>query len=193
MDLRAVRDGLRIAAFGAVALFVFLFFFDWYGIGGEIGAFAERAGISATVNGWHGHSILRWLMLLTIIGALGLTFMAATGRKLSWPIAPSAILTALSGLTTILVAYRLILNNPGPDSIIDTKVGAWLGLLSLVTITVGGYFAMREDGVSFKDAGGQARAAMEGLTKPDVAANSAPAAAPAADVPPTEGPPSPTA
>jgi hypothetical protein len=183
MDLRLVRGGLRIAAIGAVLLFVFLFFFDWYGVGGVFGALAERLGIKATVNGWHGHTDLRWLMLLTIVATLGLALMAATGRKLSLPVAPSAILTALAGLTTILVAYRVIINEPGPNKYIDVKAGAWLGLLSLVAIAVGAYLSMREEGVSLSDAGEQARSAVSRMTAPDAAEPAAEAAP--ADTPPT--------
>jgi hypothetical protein len=190
MDLGLVRGGLRIAAIGAVLLFVFLFFFDWYTVGGALGALAERAGVGKpSVNGWHAHEDLRWLMLLTIIAALGLAFMAASRQKLSLPVAPSVILTALAGLTTILVAYRVIINNPGPDSVIDTKIGAWLGVISLAVITVGGYLSMKEEGVSFSEAGEQAREAVSGMAKPDEPAPAAPAAeAPAAEEPPTTTP-----
>ena len=170
LDLRLVRGGLRIAAIGAVLLFIFLFFFDWYGVGGSLGALADRVGVKRP----------------TIIGALALTFMAASQRKVSMAVAPSAILTALSGVTTILVAYRVILNNPGPDSVIDVKIGAWLGLFSLIGITVGGYLAMREEGVSFSEAGDQARTAVSGLASSDPA----PAAAtPAGDAPSVDEPP----
>jgi hypothetical protein len=153
MDLRRVRGGLRVAAIGAVLLFVFLFFFDWYTIGGALGALADRAGVSKpSINGWHAHSDLRWLMLITIIVALGLALNAAAQRDVSMPVAPSAVLTGLAALTTILVGFRVIIDHPGPDSVIDTKIGAWLGLISLVVITVGGYLSMKEEGVSFTNA-----------------------------------------
>jgi hypothetical protein len=194
MDFRQIRGGLRIAAIGAVLLFIFLFFFDWYTIGGTLGALVEKAGVSKpTVNGWHSHSILRWFMLLTIIGTVTLAYLAAAGRKLSMAVSPTAILTALSGITAICLAYRVIINNPGPDSVITTKIGAWLGLISLITVAVGGFLAMREEGVSFSDAGDQVRDAMSGVSKPEAAAATATpaAAAPAPGEPaaPVEEPP----
>ena len=167
LDLRQLRRGQQIAAGGAVLLFIFMFFFKWYTVGGVLGGLADRLGVSKpSVNAWHSHSDLRWLMLLTVIIALGVVFLAASNRKLTMPVSPSVILTLLAGLTTILVAYRVIINNPGPDSVIDTKIGAWLGLISLIAITAGAYMSMRDEGVSLGEVGGRARSAFDSMTKP---------------------------
>lgn len=163
-DTTRLRKGEIVAAVGAILLFVFLFFFKWYGVGLPDGAnqVAKALGIdlgSASVNGWHGHTVLRWLMLLTIILALGLAFLTATQRTAALPVTGAVLLTAVAGLTTLLIAYRVIINEPGPNDVIDVKIGAWLGLLSLGVITYGGYLAMRDEGTSFADAREQARAA----------------------------------
>jgi len=190
--------GEIVAAVGGILLFVFLFFFAWYGVGGAIGGIAESLGVKATVNGWHGHSVLRWLMLLTIIAALGLAFLTATQRTVALPVTAAVITTAIAALTTVLLAYRVIINEPGPNQFIDVKIGAWLGLVATAVVTYGGYLAMREEGTSLSDAreqaraaGQQARSAFEGATQsqgesggsappppPGAAAPPAPAAAP---------------
>lgn len=159
-----LRPGEIVAAVGAVLLFIFMFFFKWYGVSvpDGVGQTLKALGVDlggVAVNGWHGHSVLRWLMLLTIVAALGLAFLTATQRTVALPVTTAVIVTALAGLLTLLLAYRVIVNHPGPDSVVGTKPGAWLGLLSSAAILYGGYLSMREEGTSFADARDQARAA----------------------------------
>lgn len=163
-DTSKLRLGEIVAAAGAILLFVFLFFFKWYGVGlpsgGEQVAKAlgfDTSGLSW--NGWHGHTVLRWLMLLTIVAALALAFLTATQRTVGLPVTMAVIVTALSALLTVLLAYRVIINEPGPNDLVDVKAGAWLGLISSAIITYGGYLSMRDEGTSLSDAADQARAA----------------------------------
>jgi hypothetical protein len=190
-DLSRLRRGELIAAVGGILLFVFLFFFDWYG--DSLGSW----------NGWHGHTVLRWLMLLTILAALALAFATATQRTPALPVTGAVILTGLAALTTVLVAYRVIINEPGPNAAIDVKAGAWLGLLSLVAITIGGYLSMRDEGTSLTDAAEQARAAFDAVAPhaeegsegsvPPPSATAAPPPPPVAPPPPVPPPPMPAA
>jgi hypothetical protein len=159
-----LRAGEIVAAVGAILLFVFMFFFKWYGIGLPDGQqrLADAIGFDTSglsVDGWHGHSVLRWLMLLTIIAALALAFLTATQRTVALPVTMAVIVTALAALLTVLLAYRVIINEPGPNQYIDVKIGSWLGLLSSAMIAYGGYLSMREEGTSLTDARDQARAA----------------------------------
>lgn len=145
LDLKRVNLGQQIAAIGAVLLFIFLFI-GWYTVGGALGAFANQLGVNVSVKGWDAHTVLRWLMLLTIVAALALAFMNATKRALpDLPVSASTILTGLAGVTTLCVAFRMFIDQPGPDKLIDVKFGAWLGLLSLIAITVGGWLSMRAE------------------------------------------------
>jgi hypothetical protein len=152
LDLGRLRRGELIAAGSAVVLLVVMFLLKWYGVGGVVGAFAARAGISASVNGWHALTILRWLMLLTIIAALALAYLQASQRSPALPVSASVIVTVLGGLLTVLLIYRVLINEPGPDDLVDQKLGAFIGLLSAVGITYGGYESMREEGLSIRDA-----------------------------------------
>ena len=93
LDLGRLRRGELIAAGSAVVLLVVMFLLKWYGVGGVVGAFAARAGISASVNGWHALTILRWLMLLTIIAALALAYLQASQRSPALPVSASVIVT----------------------------------------------------------------------------------------------------
>jgi len=147
-DLKRVNLGQQIAAIGAVLAFIFLFI-GWYTVGGALGAFADQLGVNVSVKGWDAHTLLRWLILLTVIAALGLAFMSATKRALpDLPVSASLILTVLAGVTTVLLAFRMFIDQPGPDKLVDVKFGAWLALLSLIAITVGGWLSMSAEATS---------------------------------------------
>ncbi len=163
-DTTRLRRGEIVAAAGSVLLFVFLFFFKWYGVSipGNVGKLADQLGVdlgAASVTGWDGHSVLRWLMLLTIIAGLGLAFLTATQRTVALPVTAAVVTTAIAALTTLLLLYRVGLNEPGPNKLIAVKLGAYLGLLASAAVTYGGYLAMKEEGTSIADAREQARAA----------------------------------
>ncbi len=147
-DLRRLRRGEQLAGLGALLLFVFLFFFKWYGVNGF-----------GSVDGWHGHSVLRWLMLLTILSAATLVVLTATQRIVALPVTSAVVTTAIAALTTVLVAYRVVINEPGPNAFVSVKAGAWLGLLACALIFYAGYLSMRDEGTSIADARAQARAA----------------------------------
>lgn len=198
-----LRLGEIVAAVGAILLFVFMFFFKWYGVAlpDGVSQTADALGIDlggASVNGWTGHSVLRWLMLLTIIAALGLAFLTATQRTVALPVTTAVIVTALAALLTLLLAYRVLLNEPGPNDLIEVKIGAWLGLLSSAAIAYGGYLSMRDEGTSLTDAreqaraaGQQARAAFDAPREEGGSSAPPPSAPPAASAPASPPPPPP--
>jgi hypothetical protein len=194
-----LRQGEIVAAVGAILLFIFMFFFKWYGIGGLPSGseqFANALGFDTSWTGWDGHTVLRWLMLLTIVAALTLAFLTATQRTVALPVTMAVIVTALAALLTILLAYRVVINEPGPNQLVDVKLGAWLGLLSSAAIAYGGYLSMRDEGTSptdakeqFRAAGQQARAAFDGASAAPPPSAPPPSAPPAASAPPA--PPAP--
>ncbi len=48
--------------------------------------------------------------------------------------------------------YRVLINVPGSDSVVDARVGAYLGLATALAILYGGYRSMRREGISPNDA-----------------------------------------
>lgn len=139
IDPDRLRRGEWIAGAGGVLLLVVLFLTDWY----SIGPFA--------VNGWHGHTVLRWFMLLTIVAALALFLSCATQETQAIPSALAPVTTAIAFLTTLLLAYRVLINEPGPNEFVSIEIGAWLGLLSSALVTYGGYLSMRIEGGPLPD------------------------------------------
>jgi hypothetical protein len=149
MDLRKL-DRLRLArllvAAGAVALFVFLFFFDWYG-GSVHGLLpgTHLSGAAESATGWQAFTISRWFWLLAIVVALGSTLASATDYEHDGPVPLSAMAAGLGALACALIVYR-IANHPGPSASAGSisisygiKPGIWLGLIAALAITLGGY------------------------------------------------------
>lgn len=134
-DFGRLRRGEQIVGGGALLLFVSLFFLDWYGVADIV-----------SVNGWHGHTVLRWLMLLTIAVAIALVVATATQSTPALPVAIAPVLTAIALLTTVLLAYRVLLNEPGPNEFVGVQFGAYAGLIASAIVTYGGYATMRAEG-----------------------------------------------
>jgi hypothetical protein len=138
---RRAQRGELISAAGALALLVFMFAFEWFGVDGVPG----RSQISTAENAWHGLTVTRWLMLLTIFVTLGSLIIHATQRDHGAITDTSAAIAILGSLTAGVLVYRVLINPPSPATIVDQKLGAYLGVLSAIAIAIGG-FDMRKTG-----------------------------------------------
>ncbi len=169
-DFSRLRRAEQIIGAGAIALFIFLFFFKWYG-----GSFTSPVGglsLGGSLNGWHSFTNSRWIWLLTILVALAAVALVASRRALSAPVQPSVIVTGLGALSVLLILYR-ILHHPGASANFGgvhasygIKIGIWLGLIAAAAITYGGYLAMQAEGTSLTDVREQASGAFSGITAP---------------------------
>jgi hypothetical protein len=188
-DLTRLRLGERIAAVCAVALFIDEFL-NWYSV--SAASVAKSLGVkvpagvsgslSASASAWKAFDWVDLLMLLTILVVLAWVTLTATQRTVALPVTASTIAAALCAFTTLIVLYRII-NQPGPNDIVDVEYGAYLGLLLLIGMTYGTYAAMREEGSSFGQAGDKIRSAVESRVEP------APPRTTAAPAPPPPAPP----
>jgi hypothetical protein len=124
-----------MAAIAALLLLIFMFVLKWYGAPGVEG-----------VNAWHALTVLRWLMLVTIVSALALAYYQASRNSPAIPVSLSVVCSTLGALLTLLLIYRVLINQPGPDSIVTQEGGAYLGLACALGITFGGYLSMRDEG-----------------------------------------------
>ncbi len=193
-DMNRLRLGERIVAGAAVLLFIDMFL-SWYSanLSGRFEAFANASGASTSASAWKIFSYTDLWMLLVIIVALALVVLRATERTPALPIAGSVILTALAGFVTLLVLYRII-NQPGPNNLVNVEFGAYLGFLLLAALTYGGFRSMREEGTTFSDARAQAEQMVgsRGTTTPAPAEGGAPSSAPPASSAPASTPPAST-
>jgi hypothetical protein len=127
-----------VSAAGALVLLVLMFATAWFGVDGIPG----RSEVVTTENAWHAMTLVRWLMLLTILVAIGSLFLHASQRAHGAETDTSAAIAVLGTITAVLLAYRVLIDLPSPPSVVDQKLGAYLGLLSAIAIAIGGYDAL---------------------------------------------------
>jgi hypothetical protein len=127
-----------VCAGAAVLLLVFIFAFAWFGVDGIPG----RSELSSAENAWEAMTYLRWLMLLTSFVAIGSLFLHASQRTHGVETDTSLVITVLGTGTAVALAYRVLIEPPSTASVVDQKLGAYLGLLSAVAIAIGGYDAL---------------------------------------------------
>ena len=140
IDISRLRPGEIIAGAAAVLLLVLMFAVPWYRVK------------ATSINGWDSLTDLRWLLIVTIIAALALAYFQATRRAPAIPVNLSVIVTVLGLLSSLALIYRVLINVPGSDSVVDARVGAYLGLVSALAILYGGFASMRQEGIAPQDA-----------------------------------------
>ncbi len=141
---RVSRQGELIAATSALLLLIVMFALKWYGVV-RLPHAADRSGSSSAVNAWTQLAGLRWLMLFTILVCIGAVVLHASQRTHGAQTDTGVLIAGLGGLTAALLANRILIDLPAPSSVVDVKVGGYLGLLCAVGIALGGYQAIREE------------------------------------------------
>jgi hypothetical protein len=143
LDFRRLRLGEIVAGGSAALLLIFMFAVPWYAVSGPLSeTLGKDLGQATTYNGWNGLSHLHWLLLVTIITALMLTYFQAASRAPAIPTTLSVILTVLGGVSTLALILRVLISTP---SDLDQRAGAYLGLVATVGIAYGGYRSMRQE------------------------------------------------
>ena len=136
-----LNHGDAVAAVAAIVLLVLIFAVEWYGVAGIPGRSSQS--VSAE-DAWNGLSVIRWLMMLTILSALA--SLAIHVRPVSRPVVAAARLTVLTlgTVTFVAVAWRVLIALPTPYRVVDQKLGAFMGVISALGIALGGYQSVRE-------------------------------------------------
>jgi hypothetical protein len=129
LSLARLRRGEAVAGLSGGALLVILFALSWF-----------QDGSSGTPStGWAGLPVLRWLILVTSAAALALAVTQATRRAPAIPVMLSVFVTVLGAVTTVALILRLATTGS------SLQVGAWLGLLASIGVTVGGFSSLRQE------------------------------------------------
>jgi hypothetical protein len=190
-DIGGLRRSDRIIGISAIAFFVFLFFFKWFGVSSS----SSLGGVSYSdsANGWHTFTNSRWIWIITIIVALGAVAISAGTLKLKSPVQPGIVVALLGAVSVILIVYRII-DHPSAgtsgtiegihySASVGIKIGIWLGLIAALALTYGGYLAMQDEGTSLTDVRDQASGALSGLSAAVARDGASSPSAPAADAP----------
>jgi hypothetical protein len=139
-----VYRGELTSAVCALGLLVLMFATKWYGVAGVPDPSAARPAVSTAENAWNGLTIVRWVMLVTIIAALGSVVVHASQRSHGTRTNTSWVLVTLGALTSVLLLYRVLIDLPQASRVIDQKLGAFLGLMCALGIALGGFEAIGE-------------------------------------------------
>lgn len=141
--MRVDRGELFSAGCG-LALLGCMFAFAWYG-GDAIPGRAPSARLVWTQNAWQSLTIVRWAMLATIFLALGSVLLHLTQRSHGSRTSTGIAVSTAGAATSILLIYRVLIDTPAGNRVVDQKLGAVLGTLLAVGIAAGGMRSLREE------------------------------------------------
>jgi hypothetical protein len=145
--------GEQLAGIAGLVLFLTMFLFAWYGFDLPSGA--------PDINGFDAFDAFGdWFNIILVLAAFAGMELAVFGSGSERiPISMSVITTVLGAIGTIILLIYIIsppdaptFGEAAPEIDLGREFGVWLGLISLVALTVGGYMTMQEEGVSFGSA-----------------------------------------
>jgi hypothetical protein len=140
-----LRQGALITAGSALLLLVVMFATKWYGVDEIPGRVATRTQGTHAANAWNALSIVRWLMLATIIVAIGSVLLHGSQRTHGSKTNTGPLVAVLGSITAAVLIYRVLIDLPSPGSVVDQKVGAIIGVIAAIGIAFGGYESMLEE------------------------------------------------
>lgn len=136
--------GELTSAVSALLLLILMFLTKWYGVAGVPDPSAARPAVSTAENAWNGLTVVRWVMLATIVVVLGSIVLHASQRTHGTRTDTSRVLLAFGSVTSVLLFYRVLIALPEPSRVIDQKLGAVLGLACSLGVALGGLESIGE-------------------------------------------------
>lgn len=150
MSLARLRAGEWLALAGAAGLFVALFL-DWFGLdpGAFRGVLPRAIADAIARDGW---TSLGWFLVAMLVVCIGLALwlaIATAAAPESQSVA-AAVLTSVAAPITFLVLLVRVVTQPdlgagAPNSIVDVRAGAYLGLLAMLALTAGAWWALHDE------------------------------------------------
>jgi hypothetical protein len=151
MDFTRLDRGELIATVGGIILALSLFL-SWYSLGNSNAALNSCHGPNTSCSGWHGLTILRFLLLLAAAAPVILAWIIVRGHALSWPRGELTAITALAALTFTI--FRGVIDKPcTPPGQISVDYGWWIALVGGLLILIGSIARSRESATRRKPPG----------------------------------------
>src|SRR6201995_2263679 len=110
------RQGALITFVSALVLLFVMFATKWYGVDEIPGRVATRTQVTHAANAWHALSIVRWLMLATIIVAVGSVLLHGSQRTHGSKTNTGPLVAVLGSVTAAVVIYRVLIVLPSSGS-----------------------------------------------------------------------------
>jgi hypothetical protein len=140
-----LRQGALITAGSALVLLIVMFATKWYGVNEIPGRVATRTQVTHAANAWHALTIVRWLMLATIVVAIGSVLLHGSQHAHGSKTNTGALVAVLGSITAAVLIYRVLIDLPSAGAVVDQKLGAIVGVLAAIGIAFGGYESMLEE------------------------------------------------
>jgi hypothetical protein len=128
-----LRPGDALTGAGSLLLLLATFM-DWYT------PRARAEGLSA----WAAFAVVDVILGLIVALGLALTLSQVTGRGPALPVALSVLTATIALGGALLVLYR-ILDQPGPNDLIEVRYGAWAGLAAVAAVAAGAWWALTDE------------------------------------------------
>jgi hypothetical protein len=133
-----------ISAGCALALLILLLATAWYGVAGVPDPTYARPAVSGTETGWGALPVVRWVIVVTAIVAVGTVVLRISQREHGRQTDASRLVTTLGLICSALLIYRVLIVLPSSDKVLDQKLGALLGLACALGIALGGHESIVE-------------------------------------------------
>ena len=118
-----------LIATGGVLLLVAMLALPWF------------HGRRGSLNGWHGITTLRWVLVVTVALALGTGLAQLTRRSPAIPVTLT-LFAGLAGIASLVVLiYRVLASPPGGSRL----AGGFVGLVATFVIVYGAWRSLRSD------------------------------------------------
>jgi hypothetical protein len=134
--------GEVVATVSAVLLFISMFALEWFGV---VGIPGRTRKLSYAVDAWNGLPLVRWVIVLTVLATIGSALLHITQRAHGAKTDTGLIIAALAWLTVGLLIYRVLIELPAAQQVVDQKIGSIIGLLFALGVALGASDELRQE------------------------------------------------